>query len=774
MPGRAEADEVESLRARIAALEQQLVGSQQQAASAACDAAYWRRVVEAVPEPVSILDRDARFVYINRLDPDYRGEDFIGRSLAEIVDPQYWQAAFASAVENGEFTTYEAHDEHRQHWFRCRVGPFTADDGQTQIVAITHDIDQQKEAERELKDALELLQSLVSNSPDNIVLLDSEGTVLFINKTTPGYSSADVIGRPGTDFLHPQDRAALSAAIREASETRQPQVFEFEDIRDRVWWQTTLVPVRDSRRGDLVLAISHDVTKARNTEAALRASETRWRLVLEQVPAILWTTDQQLTITSSSGSGLEALHVRESDWKGRAVAEVLGTGDSETRLVAAHRTALAGQSASFDYEWREWAFHVHVEPLRDAAGRISGTIGLALDITTRLQAEDAVKRARDELEQRVAERTLELDRANQSLRDDIAARRLVEQQLRDSEERFRIIADTVPVAIVITRLSDGLVVYVNHRLAELFQTPAAELLGHYATDFYVEPEERESLMDRLRESRSILDLELWLQSPTGKRMLVSGNYQPIVFDGEECVLTGFVDLTKRIEIEKALLAERRLLKRLLELHERDRQLISYELHDGIVQDMTASLMFFESSRPVELTEEHSTHEAYVSGVRLLRGSIHEARRLINGLQPPVLEDEGVVAAIMTLVADVERDAGIAIELVTDVKFQRLAPALEMAIYRIAQEGLNNVWHHSRSTRARVELIQRDDTIDIRVQDWGIGFDPTKVSKRRYGLTGMRERARLLNGRAIVKSAPGAGTTLLVELPLIDALMPTTD
>jgi signal transduction histidine kinase len=95
----------------------------------------------------------------------------------------------------------------------------------------------------------------------------------------------------------------------------------------------------------------------------------------------------------------------------------------------------------------------------------------------------------------------------------------------------------------------------------------------------------------------------------------------------------------------------------------------------------------------------------------------------------------------------------------------------MAIYRIVQEGLNNVWHHSRSARAQVQLIQRDDIIEIRVQDWGIGFDPAKVAKRRYGLMGMRERARLLNGRAIIKSVIGEGTTLHIELPLIDALMP---
>jgi signal transduction histidine kinase len=226
-----------------------------------------------------------------------------------------------------------------------------------------------------------------------------------------------------------------------------------------------------------------------------------------------------------------------------------------------------------------------------------------------------------------------------------------------------------------------------------------------------------------------------------------------------------------METEQQLRDERRLLKRLLELHERDRQLISYEVHDGIVQDMTAALMFFESSRP-PLPEDEPTNEVFTQGVKTLRGSIHEARRLINGLQPPVLEDEGVVPAIETLVAEIGENSGLEIEFHSDVGFSRLAPALEMAIYRIVQEGLNNVWHHSQSPRARVELIQQDDHIAITVQDWGIGFDLAKVSKKRYGLMGVRERARLLGGRAHIDPGPGRGATLQVELPLIDALMPT--
>ncbi len=92
--------------------------------------------------------------------------------------------------------------------------------------------------------------------------------------------------------------------------------------------------------------------------------------------------------------------------------------------------------------------------------------------------------------------------------------------------------------------------------------------------------------------------------------------------------------------------------------------------------------------------------------------------------------------------------------------------MENAIYRIVQEGLTNACRHSKSQRVRVELMQRGDLLQIKVQDWGEGFDPARVDADRFGLEGIRQRARLLGGSASVESTPGQGTCLAVELPLV--------
>ncbi len=225
------------------------------------------------------------------------------------------------------------------------------------------------------------------------------------------------------------------------------------------------------------------------------------------------------------------------------------------------------------------------------------------------------------------------------------------------------------------------------------------------------------------------------------------------------------------EIE-ALKAERQQLLRTLEFHERDRQLLAFEIHDGIVQDMTAALMFLDSAASEASFAKTEDKETLERGIRLLRGSVEEARRLIQGLIPVVLDERGLVASLEKLAERFRNDQDLKIELTAKVSFAHLTPAVEMVVLRIVQEALNNVWRHSQSERAEVRVTETAEQLRVAIQDWGVGFDPTQVKKTRYGLAGMRERARLFGGSAEIDSAPGHGTRIIVTLPLADALLPT--
>ena len=142
----------------------------------------------------------------------------------------------------------------------------------------------------------------------------------------------------------------------------------------------------------------------------------------------------------------------------------------------------------------------------------------------------------------------------------------------------------------------------------------------------------------------------------------------------------------------------------------------------------------------------------------------ETRRLIGGLRPPVLDEAGVVPAIEYLVAEHQRRDGPEIEFVHEVQFDRLAPPLESALFRIVQECLTNACRYSQSPKVRVELRQADDRVRIDVQDWGVGFDPEQIGDGHFGLRGIRERARLLGGTVSIQTAPQQGTHVTVELP----------
>ena len=113
----------------------------------------------------------------------------------------------------------------------------------------------------------------------------------------------------------------------------------------------------------------------------LRKSEARLRVMVEQMPAVLWTTDAELRFTSSLGAGLAGLGLRPNQAMGTTLHEYFSTDDDEFPPIAAHRRALGGDTATYEIEWSGRAFHSHVEPLRDVEGHIVGTIGVALDVT---------------------------------------------------------------------------------------------------------------------------------------------------------------------------------------------------------------------------------------------------------------------------------------------------------------------------------------------------------------------------------------------------------
>jgi len=215
--------------------------------------------------------------------------------------------------------------------------------------------------------------------------------------------------------------------------------------------------------------------------------------------------------------------------------------------------------------------------------------------------------------------------------------------------------------------------------------------------------------------------------------------------------------------EQALTHERNVLHRLLEIQERERQLVSYEIHDGLAQYLAGGLMHLQACQHRCPPEAAGELEA---GLRLVQAAAEESRRLIGGLRPPALDELGLVAVVESLVDEARAE-------ISDVSFthslpkDRLPPQVETTIFRIVQEAITNARQHAAAGRLGVTLGLADGAIRIRIEDDGRGFDPARVADDRFGLEGMRQRSRLLGGEAWIASHPGRGTVVEARLRMPD-------
>ena len=348
-------------------------------------------------------------------------------------------------------------------------------------------------------------------------------------------------------------------------------------------------------------------------------------------------------------------------------------------------------------------------------------------------------------------------------------RRLVTQrtqELRASEQRFRRLVDNAGDTVLLHD-GNGRIIDLNKRACDSLGYTRDELL-----DMNISEIDAHFIDGNLSQFWSLPDNEYPVsfggihRRKDGSTFPVEVRLVPLIA-GIDRLMLGFArDITDRKLADEKLHEEQRLLREMLDLQERDRKLVSYEIHDGLAQQLTGVLLKLQSIECLQDRNPDAAREMFDEAVRLLREAMAETRRLIGGLRPPVLDESGIVAAVEDLISGYRQHDDPEIEFVHNLEPQRFAPLLESAVFRIVQESLTNACRHSRSEKVRVELGLSGDRVLIDVRDWGAGFDTEKVQKGHFGLRGLRERARLLGGSAEIESSPEHGTHVHVELPLL--------
>jgi signal transduction histidine kinase len=226
------------------------------------------------------------------------------------------------------------------------------------------------------------------------------------------------------------------------------------------------------------------------------------------------------------------------------------------------------------------------------------------------------------------------------------------------------------------------------------------------------------------------------------------------------------------ELEKAECERKQLLDKTLRGAEEEQIRIAAELHDGPIQRLTAlGYQLEEAALTLRAGDSHYARELLGGAQQGLSGEIGELRGLMATLRPPVLDERGLVLALVDKLEAFERRTGIVCTLQRDHN-GRLEPEIETVLYRVVQEALANVAKHAAARHVWVYLRADDYRADLQVRDDGVGFDPARLGALsgdgHFGLAGMRERVQLAGGTFRLLAAPGDGTAVRVRLPRIPA------
>jgi len=371
-----------------------------------------------------------------------------------------------------------------------------------------------------------------------------------------------------------------------------------------------------------------------------------------------------------------------------------------------------------------------------------------------------------------------------SLTKEIAERKWAEEALKKSEEKLKNILHGSPIP---TFVIDNIhrVIYWNKSLEEYSGIKAKDIIrtDHHWEAFY--DEKRPCLADLLVDGK-INDIPHWYLEKYRASDLIGGAYEAVDYfpqlsqDGKWLHFTaapikdskgrliGAVETLQDVtETKKAEQRIKSLSRQIINIQEREREFISREIHDNVGQLLSALKMALSRVNR-KIPDKLSTVKEQLSEIsNLVNKTIKEIRALSHALHPPLIEDLGIASALEELCQDFKSYSEI--NITWDIKQiqESLQSITKITIYRLFQEGLNNILKHSRATKAYLTLTSSGSTINAVIEDNGVGFLVDDIfsplQKKSLGLISMRERVALIGGNLKIVSSPGKGTKLIVCL-----------
>jgi PAS domain S-box-containing protein len=387
-------------------------------------------------------------------------------------------------------------------------------------------------------------------------------------------------------------------------------------------------------------------------------------------------------------------------------------------------------------------------------------------VSRQREASRSLDRAHDELRLR-----------NEALQSENQAAKTLEDLLRQGEERLRLVIDTIPTMAWIV-LPDGRLEFLNRRWLDYTGLSLEDglRLGNatlHPEDIAIASEKRHEAMAEAKP----FEHEMRLRRADGEYRWFLVRTVPLL-DADGRVLRWYgtsTDIEDRKHAEHAL---RELSRRLVELQEAERKQLSRELHDRVGQSLTALKLNVDM---LEVTLAFSGNREAVArladSAALLSSTMDTIENVMSELRPPMLDIHGIAAALEWHARNFSQRTGIAVAVRAEDLVERPLPQAEIALFRIAQEALNNVAKHAGARAVHITLEDGDGEWLMAIEDDGVGFDAAGYaanrSNPRLGIVTMRERSQAVGGRFEVRALAGGGTRLTVRVPW-DAAVGKTD
>ena len=335
------------------------------------------------------------------------------------------------------------------------------------------------------------------------------------------------------------------------------------------------------------------------------------------------------------------------------------------------------------------------------------------------------------------------------------------EELKASEEQYRLLFEQSPLPMFIYNPETLHFVTANYSTIEKYGYTVDELKKmkifelHPKSDYKTIKKE---ISENLKQKRTGFDI--WPHiTKNGEKIIAEISGTEIFYEGKVLRLVIANDIT---ELKKA---EERVISAVVEGEERERHRIAKELHDGLGQYLSASNMNLTSVYDDLQNIPTNLDQAYKTGLEFLNHAISETRNISQNLLPKAIQDYGLKLAAESLINHLSNNTQITFHFYKNLGDIEIPDKIQINLYRILQEGLNNAVRHGKPEKIDVQLVYSDGEILMTIEDNGIGFDPENENNDGIGLRSIKTRAGVMSANIDITSSKNKGTILSVVVPV---------